>query len=99
MVIEFSIGNFRSIKKIQTLSLVASSIVSKDKTLDDNNVFDSGLNINLLKTIAIYGANGSGKSNMIKGLLHMLYFIRDSFKNEDAGEELYEPFLLDKPSR
>lgn len=99
MVIEFSVGNFRSIRTIQTISLVASPIVSKDKEIDNNNIISYDSDTSLLKSLAIYGANGSGKSNIIRGLLAMLYFTRDSFKNDELTSILYEPFELDNQSK
>ena len=68
MLVEFSVGNFRSFKDIQTLSMVAAPISSKNKELDEQNTFQATPKLRLLKTKAIYGANGSGKSNLIKAL-------------------------------
>ena len=85
MLIEFSFGNFRSFKDMQTLSFVAAPIVSKNKELDKNNVFALNEKEDLLKTIAIYGANGSGKSNVVLAILEFLHFIADSFQNERKG--------------
>src|SRR5436190_2695493 len=98
MIVEFNVGNFRSIKSIQTLSLAAAPIVSKNKELDKENVFDSGNGIELLKSIVIYGGNASGKSNLVKAFLRMLHFIKDSFSNEKAIDKLSDPFILDKTS-
>ena len=64
MLIQFKVGNFRSFKDIATLSMVASAI----KEHEENNVFSAG-NLRLLKNIALYGANASGKSNLIKAML------------------------------
>ncbi|MDO8928761.1 MAG: AAA family ATPase, partial [Bacteroidota bacterium] len=48
--------------------------------------------------MAIYGANGSGKSNMVKAIHVMLVFIRDSFKYDMLGQGIVEPFLLNPES-
>ena len=65
MLIEFKTANFRSIREEQTFSLVASNA---DKELPDC-VIDQPLpglaNVRFLKGAAIYGANASGKSNLI----------------------------------
>src|SRR5688572_22719053 len=98
MLLEFSVSNFRSIKSMQTLSFVAAPIVSKDKTLDDVNVFEAPDGTGLLKTLAIYGANGSGKSNIVKALLAMLFMIRDSFADEDTIFRANDHFQLDSRS-
>jgi AAA15 family ATPase/GTPase len=98
MIIEFSVKNYRSIKELQTLSMVAAPIKSKYPELDTNNVIQVSDKLSLLKSVAIYGANGSGKSNLIKALITMLVFIRDSFKNDQIGKRIIEPYALNLAS-
>jgi len=99
MIIEFSIKNYRSIREMQTLSMIAAPIKSKYSELDTNNVFPVSDKLSLLKSAAIYGANGSGKSNLVKALITMLVFIRDSFKNDQIGKRIIEPFALNTESQ
>ena len=99
MIIEFSVKNYRSIKELQTLSMVAAPIKSKYPELDTNNIIKVSDKLSLLKSVAIYGANGSGKSNLIKALYIMLIFIRDSFKNDQLGKFIIEPFELNQESQ
>lgn len=54
MLIEFSVGNYRSFKEKVTFSMVAANIVAKDKSLDENNVFAVDTELKLLKSAAIY---------------------------------------------
>ena len=75
MILEFSVSNYKSIKDLQTISFVAAPIVSKYKELDDNNVFKASEKELLLKVVGIYGANGSGKSNLVKAMQAMLLFV------------------------
>jgi len=82
MVEEFSFGNFRSFKEIQTLRLRAAKIKSKDENMDVNHVISNG-DLQLLKSKAIYGANASGKSNIVKALVAFIVIIRDSVKNDN----------------
>ena len=82
MVEEFSFGNFWSFKGIQTLNLAAAKIKSKNTELDDINVFPINSDLSLLKSKAIYGANASGKSNVIKALVTYITIIKDSVKEE-----------------
>jgi len=103
MLIEFSVGNFRSIKEVQTLSMVAGAIVSKSKDLDEANVIIASEKWHLLKSKAIYGANASGKSNIIKAMLAFISIVNDSVKDERVLNEFIEEFKLssaydDKPS-
>ena len=99
MVLEFKVGNFRSFKQEQVFSFVAEA--SKNKP---NNVFEiplpKGTSVRLLKSAVIYGANASGKSNFLKALYALCYFVTksDSFKI-DKGIDCYEPFLLDELSK
>jgi uncharacterized protein len=95
MLIEFSVGNYRSFKEKVTLSLVASNLVSKDKRLDENNVFNVDQDLQLLKSAAIYGANASGKSNLAKALGFMVGFMVNSSKETQSTDHIpVEPFRL-----
>ena len=69
MLVEFRIKNFRSLRDEQVLSMVASP----DKTLLETHALDTGLKAApyLLKSAVVYGANASGKSNLIKALQYM----------------------------
>ena len=60
MLLEFTDGNFRSFLQKRTLSLQAQKLSEEAK---DNvaKVFS----YNILKTLAVYGANSSGKSNLV----------------------------------
>lgn len=49
MLIEFSVGNYRSFKEKVTFSMVAANLVSQDKNLDINNVFAVDDELSLLK--------------------------------------------------
>ena len=71
MLIEFTVANYRSFKDPQTLSLVTEPIKAKDKAVNDNNVIRREGQPDLLTSTAIYGANASGKSNLIQALAFM----------------------------
>ncbi len=60
MLIEFSVGNYRSFKDVVTLSMVAADEATSNDELDKNNVFKVNQNFSLLKSAAIYGANLTG---------------------------------------
>ncbi len=84
MIEEFSFGNFWSFKDIQSLNMTAAKIKSKHALLDTNNVFAVNKELSLIKSKAIYGANASGKSNVVKALITFIRIIRDSVKEEKA---------------
>lgn len=94
MLIEFSVENFRSIRKKQTLSLVASNLTENNAKKD--SVFPIG-DISLLNTSFIYGANASGKSNLIQALKVMEEIIRKSAFIENDKMPIV-PFLLNEQS-
>lgn len=95
MLIEFSVGNYRSFKDKVTLSMVAANIVAKDKKLDENNVVAVDNDLDLLKSAAIYGANASGKSNLAKALSFMKWFMINSSKETQSTEKIgVEQFRL-----
>lgn len=95
MLIEFSVGNYRSFKETVTLSMVAASLVSQDKSIDEHNVFAVDSKLSLLKSAAIYGANASGKSNLAQALRFMVWFMVNSSRETQSTDAIgVEPFLL-----
>ncbi|MBV8388299.1 MAG: ATP-binding protein, partial [Mucilaginibacter sp.] len=88
MLIEFTVGNYLSFKDKKTLSLEASSIKEFEE-----NVFQIG-NYRLLKSVVIYGANSSGKSNLIKSLIAMQEIVKESSKMSSTDKFSLKPFLL-----
>ena len=78
MLIEFSVGNYRSFKEVVTFSMVAAPIAVRDSAIDENNLFSATKEIKLLKSAAIYGANASGKSNLVRALSFMKEFTINS---------------------
>jgi AAA15 family ATPase/GTPase len=98
MLVEFRVSNFRSIRDEQCLSFVAST----DKTHEDTHCKDTGLPGvgRLLRSAVIYGANASGKSNLIFALMAMQRLVIHSTSLlETQFQDLYTPFLLDQESR
>lgn len=91
MLIEFSVKNFLSFKNKVTLSMEKGH---GNENIE--NIISAG-NVDLLKTAAIYGANASGKSNLIKALTFAILFVRMS-NNNTLGMRLtgISPFMFDK---
>lgn len=97
MLIEFRVRNFRSIRDEQVLSMVAS----KDKSMLGANTLETGVKAApvVLRSAAIYGANASGKSNLIKSLQYMRAVVMDSATLLKPGQPFkVQPFRLDKSS-
>jgi uncharacterized protein len=89
VLIQFRVENHRSLRDEQVFSLVASS----DRA--GAHVFRSeGLGEALVPVAAIYGANASGKSNVLGSLDFMRRAIRDSQRRWDVDGTPRDPFLL-----
>ncbi len=90
MILEFSVTNFLSFKEKTTLSLIGNS--SND--LEDNYIVLNDKKI--LKTLGIYGANASGKSNLFKILTNVIIMLRGSNNADINAKLLITPFKFDK---
>jgi uncharacterized protein len=99
MLIEFKVSNYRSIREEQTFSLVASNT---DKELPSCVIEPKlpGLSgVKLLKGAALYGANASGKSNVIQAIRFLANFVKGSVTGLKPGDPTgTEPFKLDRTS-
>ncbi len=95
------VENYLSYRDAKTLSMVASGQVSE---YCETNVISTE-RISILKSAAIYGANASGKSNLLAAMTDMRWFIINSSKEGQADEPIeVSPFKLDtvtenEPSR
>ena len=100
VLIEFKVANFRSIREEQTFSLVASG---SDDELPDCVIERElpGMNgVRFLRGAAIYGANASGKSNVLDALAYLRQFVNRSATKLEPGEPTgVEPFKLDEHSK
>ena len=88
MLFEFTVGNFLSFRDKKTLSFKANSISELPE-----NVVKVG-KYKLLRSAVVYGANSSGKSNLIKGLDRMRDVLLNSVKLNDKDDLDFSPFLL-----
>jgi len=92
MIIDFTIKNFRSIKEKQTFSLHAES---SSNHLSDNIASPGDGKVSVFRTAGIYGANASGKSNLLLAFEALRFIVCSSGDLKD-NETMpnYEPFLL-----
>ncbi len=88
MLIEFTVGNFLSFREPKTLSLEATNI-----TEHKHSAFKYGSS-KLLKSAVLYGANSSGKSNLIKAMSIMKKIVMTSAEKSSASKFDIVPFLL-----
>lgn len=94
MLESIKIGNYLSFKKPVLLDFKATNI--RDKK-EDNLILHK--KSKLLKSIVFYGANSSGKSNFIKGINFMKWYVINSSKATQSEEEIdISQFKLDNES-
>lgn len=89
----FSVENYKSIAKKKTISFIPRAITDNPQS----NVYKKD-KIKYLTSLAIYGANSSGKSNLIEAVNQMKYMVRKSAKKNADDTLEYRPFLLDHTS-
>ncbi len=104
MLVEFRVRNYRSFAEEQVLSMEATRI----RKLEQRNTFLApDARYRLLHAAAIYGANASGKSNLILAMSLMRELVCRSAQEKDAMRASMlpvlsfrlDPALRDQPSR
>ena len=102
MLTKFIFRNFKSFRDDTILDLSASKI-----TEYADHLFDTGIE-KVLPTVAIYGANASGKSNVYQAFEYMSQYVVNSFKfggDDDSNQKSDfdymkpTPFLFDSKSK
>lgn len=95
MLIQFNFKNFKSFKNQTTLDMTATSI-----TEHPYNLIDCDDGEKYVKTVAIYGANASGKSSVIDAYRFMTGFVMLSFKDASDKEDIpLKRFAFDTNSK
>nr|WP_314601024.1 ATP-binding protein [uncultured Porphyromonas sp.] len=95
MLLNFAVTNYRSIKERQVFSLMAVEGLPHEESL-----IRSKEDIPILPVALLFGANASGKSNILRAFGAMLRMVLKSVRlNPDDTLDEYEPFLLDEESR
>ena len=92
MLLEFRFKNFRSFRDEAVLSLAASA----DTTLEVTHTRETGLEKvkRVLNGAAVYGANASGKSNIIRALQFMQLMVTTSSQIQPDQENALTPFRM-----
>ncbi|MBG1271507.1 AAA family ATPase [Nostoc sp. WHI] len=113
MLVDFTVENYRSIKEPVTLSAVAqkqsdrqTSQSSKRKRVKSDHEIAPGYHvegwdIELLPVLAIFGANASGKSNVIQALDYLLLMMAHGTQESVPIQRILkyaklDPFKLDR---
>ncbi|WP_170400151.1 AAA family ATPase [Ruegeria arenilitoris] len=94
MLIELTVQNFRSISESQNLSMVAGRASAKRPWASlktGNHMVPSAL-----RSACLFGANGSGKSNVVKALAFLTDFVEHSAKDRQVDSIIdTQPFAYD----
>ena len=90
MIQEIKVKNFLSFKKEITFSFEAT----KDTFAEDYQVVEVAPGVRLLRFAMVYGANASGKSNLLSVIRFLGSFWRNIPQSVDEGTNII-PFLLD----
>lgn len=93
MLINFSFGNFRSFRDIKSLRMEAGRVDDLPESVIEKDGF------RLLPVAAIYGANSSGKSNVIKALGLFREIVKDNDKLRSDKSIFQDSFMLDEEGR
>lgn len=80
MLIQVNVQNFKSFNELNSLNLIASNKLRKQK----ERLYESDT-ISLLKSTVIYGSNASGKSNFVE----VLRFMKKCVMNQEIPIESY----------
>lgn len=101
MILELRLSNLFSLRDEVSLDLQAAKIQTQKSRFLEGNIFSVG-GERLLKSIAIFGANASGKSNVIKAIRACIEMIRSSHNYNEDTKFGFVPFKFDgydqKPS-
>ncbi|MGO9228398.1 MAG: AAA family ATPase [Bryobacteraceae bacterium] len=97
MLLRFRASNFRSFRAEQELSMIAGAFSDRAETVRHPPGSDEGV----LPVAAIYGANASGKTNVVLAIRFMSEAVRNSHARWEPDEPIrLEPFAgqSDSPS-
>jgi hypothetical protein len=86
MLIEFTVENYRSFKDKQVLSLLPD----EGKHEFDENLLQSSSDLKLLSSAVVYGANASGKSNLMRAMQALRSLILSSANN--SPEKVFKEY-------
>lgn len=95
MLLRFGVANHRSIRDYQELLLTASKRIQKERLTTPVDVLGEAA----VPVAALYGANASGKSNILEAMAEMQRLVERSHKGADATDKIERhPFRLDDGS-
>ena len=95
MLISFSVENFRSFKAEETLNLLASTRLGATRGSPHCREI-TGTGEHVLRVASLYGANGAGKSNLVRAIRLLEHLV---LRGTPPGKPIsYTPFVMDGES-
>ena len=98
MLIDFSVKNYKSIKESLSVDMNFSQQAPKNYLKEDNLYFTDIKNNRIIPFLAIYGANASGKTNIISALNDLKSFILLDLNARERPFP-YRPYQLSEITR
>ena len=92
-IISFKTRNFKSYKDEVEISFRALNSEFRSENYHEVEI-STGERIRLLNSAVIYGANASGKSNIIWAMFALFSYIRSSREQDPDASLRYEPFIF-----
>lgn len=89
MLVRFTVDNYLSFNKEAGLNLLATTDSHHQKHIFKDS---KGKEVSILRTAVIYGANGSGKSNLVKAIEFAQKLILEGTKSDKSIS--FMPFRL-----
>lgn len=91
MIIQFTTGNYSSFDHNQTLNFRATALESLNDNVEAANIANIG-GERFLKIVGVYGANASGKSNLLRAMALFREMVVQSMIAEDLAIKNVNPF-------
>lgn len=93
MLLRFAVENFKSFSSAQEIVFASSALVDEGVDLIP---FDGAPKGTILPAMVVYGANASGKSNLVGAIARMRDKVLNSHRQGKPKSNVsYDPFLLD----
>ena len=94
MLVNFSVKNYKSFNEEVNLSMLAAAL-KESYALPAQAFTEVATDMKIVPVVAIYGANASGKSNLIDAMTMMKFHIQTSLAKENVLDKIQvEPFRL-----
>jgi hypothetical protein len=99
VLLRFRVANHRSIRDEHELSLIGTEF--NEGTARETSLTSKGRSVTMLPVLGVFGANASGKSNLLNAFRFMKEAVRSSFADwaKEPGVVPREPFKLDPACR